>query len=311
MKITIVGPGAMGCLFAALLTRAKADNDIWLLDKDPERVKRIKTKGVSIEGATSFKSCVNITADPNIIGYCELVVICTKSYDTETALKSIKPLQKDDTNVLSLQNGIGNLQFITDMVGEERAVCGMTAHGATLIAEGKVKQIGKGETVIGKSTGKIFKDLRNISSIFNGAGILTKTSRDVNSVIWSKLIINAGINALAGICRLSNGALLNYEGTRELMRQAVIESTKVAKRHKVRLIFDDPLQKVESICKNTAANTCSMLQDIIRKKETEIDFINGAIVRYAKSSGVKVPVNEMLVQLVKAIESSYKEQEKA
>lgn len=310
MKITIVGPGAMGCLFAALLARAKSDNDIWLLDKDSERAKRIKAKGISVEGISNFELSVNITADPNVIGHSELVIISTKSYDTQTALNSIKPLLKDDTNVLSLQNGIGNLQLITDMVGEERTVCGMTAYGATLIGEGKVRQAGKGDTIIGKPTGKIFRDLRHISSIFNGAGILTKISRDVDGVIWSKLIINAGINALAAICRLSNGALLMHEGAKDLMRQAVIESTKVAKKRKAKLIFDDPLQKVESVCKNTPANICSMLQDIMRRKETEIDFINGAIVRHAKSSGVKVPVNEMLTQLVKVMESSYKKQVK-
>jgi len=310
MKIAIVGPGAMGCLFTALLTRTKLSNDIWLLDKDPERAKRIKAKGISVEGINNFKSSVNITADPKVIGHSDLVIICTKSYDTETALNSIKPLLKDDTNVLSLQNGIGNLQLIIDMAGEERTVCGMTANGATLNGDGKVRQTGKGETIIGKPTGKIFRDLRHISSTFNAAGILTKTSRDVNGIIWSKLIINAGINALAAICRLSNGALLMHEGAKELMRQAVIESTKVAKKKKAKLIFDDPLQKVESVCKNTSANICSMLQDILHRKRTEIDFINGAIVRHAKSSGVKVPVNEMLTQLVKVIESSYKEQVK-
>ena len=189
-------------------------------------------------------------------------------------------------------------------------MCGIITHGATLIEDGRVRQAGKCEAVIGKPTGKIFRDLRHIASAFNSAGILTKISRDVHGVIWSKLIINSGINALAAICRVPNGALLKHEGTKELMRQAVIEATKVAKRKKAKLIFDDPLQKVESVCKDTAANICSMLQDVIHKKETEIDFINAAIVRHAKSSGLKVPVNEMLTQLVKAIESSYKDQVK-
>jgi len=94
MKITIVGPGAMGCLFAGLLTRADSGNDIWLLDKDPERAKRIKAKGIGVEGVNNFKLGVNITADPNLIGHSELVIISTKSYDTKTALNAIKPLLK-------------------------------------------------------------------------------------------------------------------------------------------------------------------------------------------------------------------------
>ncbi len=308
MKITIVGPGAMGCLFTALLTRADSDNEVWLLDKDRARAKRIRTKGIILEGVENFRSRVNITADPNAIRHTELVIICTKSYDTEAALASVKPLLKDDTNILSLQNGIGNLELIADLVGEDRTVCGMITHGATLIEDGRVRQVGKPEAVIGKPIGKISKDLRHLSSVLSSAGIQTKISRDINGVIWSKLIINSGINALALICRLSNGGLLKYEDTKELMRQAVMEAAKVAQKKKIKLIFDDPVNKAETVCRKTASNTCSMLQDMMHKKETEIDFINGAVVRHAKSFGVKVPVNEMLTQLVRAIESSYKEQ---
>lgn len=310
MNITIVGPGAMGCLFAALLTRADSDNEIWILDKDRARAKKIRTRGIIVEGVENFRSRVNITADPNSVRDTELVIICTKSYDTEAALASVKPFLKDDTNILSLQNGIGNMELIADLVGEDRTICGMITHGATLIEDGRVRQVGKPEAVIGKPIGKISKDLRHLSGVFNRAGIQTKISRDINGVIWSKLVINSGINALALICRLSNGGLLKYEGTKELMRQAVIETAKVACKKKIKLIFDDPLHKAEAVCRNTSSNTCSMLQDIIHKKKTEIDFINGAVVRHAKSSGVKAPVNEMLTQLVGAIESSYKEQVK-
>jgi 2-dehydropantoate 2-reductase len=308
MKIVIVGPGAMGCLFAGLLSRQKTSHEIWMLDKSADRARRIKASGIIIEGITSIRQAVNITADPKVIGSAELVMIATKSYDTESVLHSIKPLISDATNVLSLQNGIGNLQLITDSVGEERAICGTTAHGAIHISDGRVKHAGKGETIIGKSTGKIFRDLRYVSNIFNASGISTKISKDVNAVLWSKLIINAGINPLSAICRLPNGALLKYEGIKELMRQAVVEAAKVAKKHKVKLIYDDPLQKVESVCQATSANVSSMLQDVLNKKRTEIDFINGAVSRYAKSSGIKTPVNDMITQLLKAVQESYKEQ---
>lgn len=308
MKIAIVGPGAMGCLFAGLLTQAKSDDEIWLLDKYPRRAEKIKDKGVTVEGMSSFKCAVNITADAKAIGPCELIIIFTKSYDTESALASIKPLLKDDTNILSLQNGIANSRIISDLAGEERTVCGSTAHGAVLVADGRVKHAGKGETIIGKPTGRIFRDLRGISALLNGAGIATKISRDIKAVIWSKLIINSGINALSAICRIPNGELLKHEGTRELMRLAVIEAAKVARKKRIKIIYDDPLHSVETVCGKTSANICSMLQDVINKRQTEIDFINAAIVRYAKNSGVKAPVNEMLTQLVKSLESSYKEQ---
>jgi 2-dehydropantoate 2-reductase len=308
MKITIVGPGAMGCLFAGLLSKHKTGNEIWLLDKSAERARRIKSTGIIIEGSTNIKQPVNITADAKSIGISELVLIFTKSYDTESALSSIKPVLGNETNVLSLQNGIGNLQLIKDAVGEDRTVCGITSHGATYISEGRLKHAGIGETIIGKPNGKIFRDLRHISNLLNDSGINTKMSKDINSVIWSKLVINSGINPFSAICRIPNGALLKHEGIKELMRQAVIESTKTAKKNKIKLIYDDPLQKVESVCKVTSDNISSMLQDILRRKRTEADFINGAISRYAKSAGIKTPVNDMIMQILKAIEQSYKEQ---
>jgi 2-dehydropantoate 2-reductase len=308
MKIAIIGPGAMGCLFAGLLSRHKTGNEIWLLDKHAERANKIKASGIIAEGISSFKQAVDITADPKVIGPSDLVIIATKSYDTESALSAIKPLLSDATNVLSLQNGIGNLQLISDMVGADRAVCGTTAHGAISLSDGRVRHTGKGETIIGKSTGKIFRDLRHISNIFNEAGISTKISKDVNAVLWSKLIINVGINPFSAICRLTNGSLLKHEGIKELMRQAVVEASKVAKKNKVKLIYDDPLQKVESVCQATEGNISSMLQDVLNKKRTEIDFINGAVSRYGKNSGVKTPVNDMITELLKVIEESYKEQ---
>lgn len=308
MKITIAGPGAMGSLFAALLERSKVKHDIWLLDKDPERAKRTGTNGIAIEGISNFKQKVKIASNAREIGPCELIILFTKSYDTDKALSSVKPLLADNTNVLTLQNGLGNLQLISEIVGEDRTVGGVTAHGATLLDTGRVRHAGKGETIIGKPNGRIFADLRQISSVFNEAGIVTRISKDINGIIWSKLIINAGINALASICRLPNGALLEHEGTKEILRQAVFEATKVAKRKRVKLTYDDPLQKVESVCIATKDNICSMLQDIMHRRRTEIDFINGAIVRQGQSYGIKTPVNEILTQLVKGIESSYKKQ---
>ena len=308
MKIAIVGPGAMGCLFAALLSRVKDRHEIWLLDKISERAKELNKKGILVEGISRIKVNPGVTDDANKIGPCELVIIFTKSYDTEKALRSIKPLLTDETNVLSLQNGLGNIEAIADCVGEDMSIGGVTSYGATLLGIGKVRHAGKGETIIGKPTGKVFKDLRQVARLFNEAGIPVKVSKEIRSAIWSKLVINVGINALCAICRLPNGALLHYEGTRELLKQAALEAVKVAKRKRIKLSYDDPLQKVESISASTSDNICSMLQDVLRRKQTEIDYINGAIIRQGRSCGVKTPINDTLVQLVKSIESSYKRQ---
>jgi 2-dehydropantoate 2-reductase len=123
--------------------------------------------------------------------------------------------------------------------------------------------------------------------------------------LWSKLIINVGINALSALTRLHNGRLIEFEGTRRILRDAVTEAVKIAKRKRIKLIYEDPLAKVEAVCEATSGNVSSMLQDVLRRKRTEIDFINGVIVRLGQELGIPVPVNSLLVNLVKTIEDSY------
>jgi 2-dehydropantoate 2-reductase len=147
--------------------------------------------------------------------------------------------------------------------------------------------------------------IKEIALMLTKAGLETKVSRDIDSVIWSKLVVNVGINALTAITRLKNGELTKHDGTREILRSAVQEAVKVTKRKRIRLAYDDPIQKVESVCKGTAANISSMLQDVLNQKRTEIDFINGAIVRQGKSLGIPVPVNSVLTDLVRTLEAGY------
>lgn len=306
MKIAVVGPGALGLLIAASI-RNRTKEDVWLIDKYKDRAKKIAESGIRVEGPSGagFTVKVNVTADPKEAGVCGLVIICVKSYSTEEACKEIKDIVSDETSVLTLQNGIGNVQILNDYFGQERVVAGVTNHGSTLIGVGHVKHAGKGDTIIGKADGRLTLALKDISRLLTKAGIETRISKDVDSVIWSKLIINAGINALTAITRLNNGMLVEFDGTRELMCSAVGEAVKIVKRKRIKLTYDDPIQKAESVCKSTANNVSSMLQDILKKDRTEIDYINGAIVRHGKALGIATPANEVLTNLIKAIESSY------
>lgn len=308
MKIVIVGPGAIGTLFATLLAKSKAGHDVWVLDKDPQRAKRLNASGFEAEGLTNFKIKLKATSDAQEIGKSDLIIIAVKSYDTEQAVNSISPLIAEETKIITIQNGVGNLETITEVVSQGRALAGVTYHAATLTGEGHIKHTGSDETIIGSSDGKIFGDLRAIANIFNEAKIRTKMSKDIKAVIWSKLVINVGINALAAVTRLSNGQIIKYDWTKEILRQAVAEAVKVAKRKGIKLLYDDPLQKVESVCAATSSNACSMLQDVLHKRPTEIDSINGAISRHGRSLGIKTPVNDMLFSIIKTIESTYDKQ---
>jgi len=317
MKIVIVGPGAMGCLFAGNF--AKSGQEVWVLDKYPQRAEKIKQNGISLEGLSNAHNVkVNVTTKIEDIKKPDLIVICVKSYDTEAAVKLIKPLVGETTYVLTLQNGLGNIDAIAEIAGENNVIAGVTSHGSTLLSDGHAKHCGKGETVIGrwqasgKRQAKQWKiprrALEDIADVLKNAGFATKVSDKIKDILWSKLIINVGINALTAITRLNNGQMLENEGAKQIMKQAVLEASKIARRKKISLDYSDPLKKVESVCNQTALNMSSMLQDVLKKKKTEVDFINGAIVREGEDLEIPTPVNSVLADLVKTIELSYDKQ---
>jgi 2-dehydropantoate 2-reductase len=190
-----------------------------------------------------------------------------------------------------------------EAVGPERAMAGITHVGVTRLAEGAVRWTGEGETVFGRPDGAMPVVLRDIREIFIRAKLPVKISKDVTGVLWSKLIVNCGINPLAAVTGLRNGDLLLHEGARRLLKDAVQEAFRVARRKRIKLLYDDPVARVESVCEATADNISSMLADVLAGRRTEIDHVNGAIMRYGESLGVKTPVNAMWVDLIKAMEA--------
>lgn len=311
MKLAVIGAGAMGCLFAAFLSKVinsnkQSEDKLCILTKNKDTAEKINRQGITVEESSgNWQAQVRATSEIKEIGDMDLVIICVKSYDTKEVIKQCKPIIADNTMVLTLQNGIGNIEIISEIVGPSKVIAGSTNQGATLLGPGHIRHAGRGETVIGRVDGKIPVEMRYIREIFNKAGFETRISRDINGLLWSKLIINAGINALTAITRLNNGKLVEFEGTRRILQEAVSEATRVAKRKRIKLIYDDTLSKAEAVCEATAGNVSSMLQDVLKKKRTEIDFINGVIVRQAQGMGIPVPVNSILVDLVKTIEASY------
>lgn len=211
--------------------------------------------------------------------------------------------------MISLQNGLGNLEAIAQMVTPEKIIGGITSHGATLIDIGHIRHAGKGDTIIGRvqrsevMNKRIDEDLYKIADLLSQAKIETEVSADIEGTIWSKLIINAAINPLTAITRLKNGQLLNSEETRRLLDLVAEEAGKIVKLVGISLVYPDIKSKVYDVCKATAQNTSSMLQDILRGRRTEIDAINGAIVAKAKDLNIDAPVNEMLTCLVKTLEN--------
>jgi 2-dehydropantoate 2-reductase len=307
MRIAVIGPGAMGCLFAAGLSRAK--QEVWLLDKDRERAGQLDREGIRVEGVSgSWRAKPRVTAQAEDIGCVGLALVCVKAYHTKEACQRLRPLLGEETQVLTLQNGIGNIEIIQESLGQERVVGGVTSEGATLLEAGRIRHAGKGETVIGRLDGKISVQMRYLREALNKAGFACRIAQDIKGQLWSKLVINAGINALSAVTRLANGRLLEQEGSRRILREACAEAARVAKRKRIKLSYDDPLAKAEAVCQATGANISSMLQDVLKGKRTEVDFINGVVARHGQELGIATPVNALLLDLIKTVEAGYEMQ---
>ena len=307
MKIAVVGPGAMGCLFAGLLVES-GQKDVWLFDKYKDRAAEIAETGLKIEGIGGTRSITEIkaTSDPQEIDFSDLLLIFVKSYDTEQACYNISPAVRSDTTVLTLQNGLTNIELISQILGESKVVAGTTSHGATMLGNGHIRHAGVGETVIGELSGGKSHRTNCIANIFGAAGFQTTISCNIYSFIWAKLIINAAINPVTAITRLKNGELLEHDEIGKLLSMTGEEAAHVAVARQISLPFDDVTSSIEAVCKATSFNISSMLQDVSRRKHTEIDAINGAIVNEASKMGIEAPINRTLTYLVKGIENSWR-----
>ncbi len=302
--VTVVGPGAIGCLFGAMFQ--EAGHQVTMLDIDPERADKINRSGIHIDGISGKRRVsVKATARPADVAECDLAVIATKAYDTATAVSGIAGVLGANVPVLTLQNGLGNVELICDAVGDGRTIGGITAQGSTLVDAGSIIHAGRGKTVIGTPANRLTDNLKLVRDVLESAGFEPQISDDLEATIWSKLIINVGINALTATTRLNNGRLIEFEGTRQVMKEAVAEAAAVIEAKNIKLAHRDPLAQVEEVCRLTATNVSSMLQDILARTRTEIDAINGAVARIGSEVNVATPVNSTLASLVRAIESSY------
>lgn len=303
MKIAIVGAGAMGCLYGARLSTLP-ENQIYLLDVWQDHLDAINRDGIQMDEDGSFETYDQVKACRHAyeVGPVDLAIIFVKSTMTKQAMMDNKALIKDSTIVLTLQNGLGNVDAICEVVHADHVLAGTTAHGATMLGPGRMKHAGKGKTVIGELSGKVTGRAQAIADMFSQAGLETETSDNAVGLIWGKLLSNVGLNAITAITGLLNGQLLDYPETEELMTLAVLEAKAVADAKGIRLSFDDAVEHTRALCRATAPNRSSMLQDVSNGRKTEIDMINGAIVREGRALGIDTPINLALTNLIKTIE---------
>jgi len=243
------------------------------------------------------------TTSPRDVPTPDLIVVTVKAYQTERAIREAEALVGQRTRVLTLQNGLGNVEALEAVVPREQILAGATSHGVTYLEPGHVHHAGVGYLRVGSPTGDV-KAAEQVAHAFTECGLPAEPVADVMAEIWAKVIVNVGINPITAITGLRNGGLLEVRELKELMQHACEEAVQVAAAAGVRLPGDDPLYRTLQVASLTAGNKSSMLQDIERGRRTEIDALSGAIVRLGLKHGVDTPVNASLVALVKGIEAT-------
>ncbi len=305
MKIAIVGAGAMGCLYGAKLS-ANPSNEVYLIDVWKEHIDMVNEKGLTMEeeGALIQYHALKGASEAEQVGPCDLAIVFVKSTLTSKAVRDNKAVFGQETIALTLQNGLGNIDLIRAEIGDNNVIAGTTAHGATMLGPGRMKHAGSGKTIIGELDGRQSDRLERIAQVLREAGLETEISNNVLGLVWDKLMVNVGINALTGITKLQNGELLRHPEIEALLEAAVREAHAVARAKGIRLSYDDPVSHTKDVCRATAANKSSMLQDILNHKQTEIAMINGAIVREGAAAGIDVTVNLVLTNLIQFMQKS-------
>lgn len=304
MKIAIIGAGAMGSLYGGYLS--KSGEEVYLVDIWQEHIDKINKNGLIIkEEDRELITYPKATTNASEIGIIDLVIVFVKSTLTREVVENNRDLLGHNTLVMSLQNGYGNIEQIERYVKRDNIIAGTTSHGAIMIGPGKISHAGRGDTCIGWVGCNKSNSIDAISKLLHKSGFNTIISNNVMELVWKKLIVNAGINALTAILEVKNGELLNEEDTRTVMTMAIEEAVDVAEAAGIKLNKAETVEKVMKVAIDTANNKSSMLQDILNKRKTEIDTINGAIVQEGKRYWIKTPVNQVLYNLIKAKENQY------
>ncbi|OGN93454.1 MAG: hypothetical protein A2Z71_00835 [Chloroflexi bacterium RBG_13_50_21] len=297
MGLLIVGTGALACLFAAHL--AGSGNEVSMLGSWPDGLTSLRQHGVRIlemDGSTHQYPVAVLDGAELRCDFTQVLVL-VKSWQTERVARQLKEYLSADGIALTLQNGLGNYETLEGALGQERVALGVTTVGAKMLEPGYVQHTGEGKVIIG-----YHPNLDGLGELLNKTGFKVDMISDPISLLWGKLVINAAINPLTALLRVANGELLSRPAAREILRNAACEAAMVATWQGINLPYEDPVEAVEDVARRTAANISSMLQDVLRGTATEIDAINGAIIREGEHVGIPTPVNRMLWRLVKGLD---------
>ena len=295
MNVAVMGAGAVGSYYGAML--ARAGHSVILIGRS-SHVEAVENQGGLFLEAKTFQGVVLVEAitDPSGVSGADVVLFCVKSGDTEAAGRAVSPYLREETTVLSLQNGVDNAERLQTVIG--RPVVPAAVYVATeLVRPGHVKHHGRGELVIGPSSASL-----ELAAAFTAASVPTTVSDNVLDALWRKLIINCSYNALSAVSQLPYGRLFDIGEVVDVMKDVVSECLLVAKASGISLP-GDVLASVVAIAGTMPDQYSSTAQDVARGKTSEIDFLNGFVVRKGSNLGIPTPANRALLAMVKLVET--------
>ena len=295
MNIVVMGAGAIGSLFGGLLSE---HNDVVLVGRKPH-VEAINKKGLSIDGKTKLSVKISAVESVNKISFIpDFLILSVKSFGTETAMKEAKKIMGESTVVISIQNGLDNVEKISKYLPRNRIFVCITTHGVVFSKPGSIIHTGVGKTTIGVLSGKKTMELTAIIEEFNTSGIKTNYSKDIVRDIWIKAIVNSSINPLTTIFQCSNNYLLKNPILEKIVEKICEESTNIANSENLNLSYNEMIKKTKEVINETSENKSSMLQSFLQGKKTEINSINGMLLKIARKNNVESMLNEVLVNVV-------------
>lgn len=303
MRIAVIGCGAVGSLFAAHLAKA-GEAEVWACDVWRDHVDAIRRDGLRISGAAEFTAKLHATSDPKALPRCDYGIVATKAIHTRGAIEQTAHAFDEKSAVCSVQNGVGNEEIIAEHV--KHVIRGTTFPAGHPVAPGHIGFDIKGDTWIGpfEPSGTSFERVEELAALLTRSGMNTIALRDARGAQWTKLIFNAGTNPVGALTLLHHGAATRFPPTCELFNALFAEGEAVAAKLGIQL-HGDPRELVKKGANAPGKHRASMLQDVLAKRPTEVDFMNGAIASWGEKTGVPTPLNRAVWQLIKGLEHSW------
>ena len=307
LKVCIIGCGAVGSLFASHLAR-KGEAEVWAYDVWKDHIEAIRNHGLRISGAADFTAELNATSNPSDVPRCDYGIVATKAIHTRGAMAQVAYAFDENSAVCSVQNGVGNEEIIAERV--KYVIRGTTFPAGHPIGPGHIGFDIKGDTWIGpfEPSNTPMSKVEELAGLITRSGMNTLALPDARGAQWTKLIFNAATNPVGALTLLHHRAATRFAPTGQLFNDLIAEGEAVARALGIEL-HGDPKALVEKGANAPGKHRASMLQDVLAKRPTEVDFMNGAIVQWGEKTGIRTPLNKAVWELVKGLEHGWSDPE--